>query len=209
MFDQENALAKVVRLVIDVMRLEVLAVDQRLPLNMAKWVGRRLCCRSSDSRVADTIAGTAPAILRAPGLFYLTGRSAGLAEISVWAPVENCLIAAILIGVGEVTREGKGQKLLKKAQFDLKCGESAVRRIPYINSADAAKVVRVTSTHPALITFDPSEYEIAPRQSIHILAKFMAVAIPEEVDVFICIEERSVPSPVRKYYKFHITYKED
>jgi hypothetical protein len=208
LFDNEQAITKIVRLNIDVFEVSRLQVASKGEVSAQQWLGKHLCCKSTDSRVAGFTISRVP-VVHDPAKLIVMAHAPGIVELRIWSMTDNCLAAIKLIQVGESQFGAVGQTCIGRCEVKLKVGESVQRQIRYENTKDRTKSIRVTSTHPALIVFQPMQYQIAAGQTKTIRVRFLANTNPDDVTIIVFLQEASEIRKGNEYYKFHVVYEED
>jgi hypothetical protein len=210
LFDTDDSLCKIVRIHLDIVPADVLQVETNLQVKVQrKWIGSRVCCKSSDYRVAEFLSHSVPTVLREPGALTVRAISAGVALLSVWSVSDMAVASDVLIRVGQSKFEKSGQRCLARLTERLKIGESSKASIAYSNEGRERKTIRVTTSHPALLTFDPTHYEVPPVGKCTLRAKFLACMTVQEVEIHVFVQDTGVRGPPAEFYKFKVQYVED
>ena len=205
-FGQDNSLLKLIRLHVDVMPDEVLMVNSKLKINLSKYVGKRICCKSSDARVAKFLTHTEPSILKDAEDIIVNSFQAGVVQLLINNLSTESPPASILLKVGETKDESGNQRCIGKSDITIKIGEGAKRTVQYKNTQNRQKTIRLTTSHPNLITFDPNYYDVGPLQSIKLRIIFMAHRKEEYVTIHAFVQESGQPRSGNEYYKLHVHY---
>lgn len=210
-YDQNSCLVKVIRLHVDVMNDELLQVNGKLQMKINKWIGQRICCKTSDCRVAEFLTHSAPSILRDPGQVTVQALSAGVVQLTVWCLSETTLAAQMLLRVGDSKYEGDGteRRKISTSEVTLKVCESVKRIVKYRNQSTKGRTIRVTTSHPQLIAFDPTHYDVGPAETVNIRIIFMANPKAEDVTIYAYVQDTSNLAGPGEFYKFNVHYVGD
>jgi hypothetical protein len=208
LFDETNELAKIVRLQVMVVADEVMQTDSRLQIDVKRWAGLRICCKSSDYRVAEFVNFTEPGVVKDVAMATAVSLSPGIAQLTVWSLSQTCVAATVLLRVGESNWGEGNRKCLGRTELRLKVGESAKRAVNYKNTKGQRKTIRVTTSHPQLVTFDPTHYDIEPEGTGKIRVVFMANTKVEEVFIYVFVHETTSSTGPNEFYKFQVFYQE-
>lgn len=206
MFGSDDSLLKIVRLNILILGDEVLQIGTKLKINVSRWIGSRICCKTDDARVAKFITYTDPSVLREPGEVTVRAYNSGSTQLSVWSLTDMSLCASILLRVGESKMESGAQVCLGKTEITIKVGDSIKRAVHYKNSTNHQKTVRVTTSKPNLVSFDPTHYTVGPQETVKIRMIFLVNTKPEDVVICAYVIESGTTKRTTEYFKFNVHY---
>ncbi|OHT03533.1 hypothetical protein TRFO_29087 [Tritrichomonas foetus] len=205
-FGQDNSLLKLVRLHVEILPDEVLAINSKLKINLSKHIGNRICCKSNDARIAQFMTYGEPTILSDSNDVVVKSLAAGIARLSIYNLSNDSFAASILLKVGESKNEVGNQKCLGKSDIVIKVGEGTKRTVQYTNTQSHQKTIRLTTSHPNLIMFDPTHYDVGAKETIKLRIIFMPNQKEEYVSIHAFVQESGKPKTANEFYKLNVHY---
>ena len=205
-FAKDNSLRKIVRLHVDVLPDEILTADSKLKINIPKYIGSKICCKTSDTRIAQFLNYEEPLVLRDPGDVTAKALSSGIVKLVIYNISQKAPAVSIYLSVIETKNEGGKERLIGKSEITLQVGRGAKKTLEYRNNTSHRKSIRLTTSHPEYIHFDPTHYEIEANKSARLRLIFLPNNKEEYVLIHVFVQESDQPRALQEYYKLNVHY---
>lgn len=205
-FSSDNTLIKVSRIVVTIIPSEVLTAGSRLKLLLKKFIGKSIVCKSNDNRIAHFSSHNVSEELQEPGEVFVVASLPGSAVVNIFDFQNRKILAQVLVNVSDENSD-PNQQCLERINLKFKINSLSKRAIKYFNNTSDIKSIRLTTSHPSLVQFDPVHYDIDPKSSARIRFIFMPHSKEENVVIHIFIHENNSTKPAAEYYRCSISYE--
>lgn len=205
-FGKNNAILKITRLHVEVLEDEFLRIDSKLKLNIARYIGTHICCKTSDTRIAQFLNYEQPLILKEPGSVIVKALSSGLVKLVVYNVTKKAQALGLLLSVAETNSEKDSDNLIGTSEITLVLGKAAKKTLEYKNNTNFKKSIRVSTSQTDYIHIDPSHYDVPPNKKVKLRLIFMPRDKEEYIVLHVFVQEADMPKSSLEYYKVTAHY---
>ena len=204
-FGSDGTLIKITRLIISITLSEILNVGTKMKLPVKKLIGHTVIARTNNNRVAQFTSHSIPTQVSAPGELNVIAVNAGRALITIYNCDKQSTVANVILSVS-MDQGQEVQKCIDKISLEIQLNKLEKRIIEYKNKTQNTRKIILTTSHPALVQFDPASYDIPPGE----IAKFRMLFMPhnkeETVIMHVFIQDRHSSRSPSEYYRFNMHY---
>ena len=204
-FGPDGTLIKITRLVIHITLSEILNVGTKMKLPVKKLVGHTVIARTNNNRVAQFTTHSVPTEVSSPGELTVIAINAGRALITIYNCDKQATVANVIVSVS-MDQGQEVQKCIDKISLEIQLNKLEKRIIEYRNKTQNTRKITLTTSHPALVQFDPASYDILPGEIAKFRMLFMPHNTEETVIMHVFIQDRHSSRSPSEYYRFNLHY---
>ena len=205
-FGEDGALIKVCQFDVVITVNEILTVGSRMKLPIKRCIGHTIVARSNNNKIAQFTTHISPAMFQPPGELNVIAANAGNTLLTIFDVDKHRMIANIILSIS-MTQEGEVQKCLEKISLEIPLNKLEKRIIEYHNRAKTTKKIMLTTSHPGIIDFDPTTYDIQPGEIAKLRILFNPHDKKEKIIAHVFIQDRRTNRSATEYYRFNLNYK--